>query len=78
MEKIKEGIIGCGFIASRKHLPGMTRLEGFEGFAFCDLILENSIEHESLILSVKEGFGKAVGFLKDVLLTVQPSAMWWA
>ena len=37
-----------------------------------------SIEHEDAMASVEEGFNKAVQFLKDVLLTEQPSAMWWA
>ncbi len=37
-----------------------------------------SIEHEDPMASIDEGFSKAVSFLKDVLLTEQPSAMWWA
>jgi sugar phosphate isomerase/epimerase len=37
-----------------------------------------SIEHEDPMASIDEGFGRAVSFLKDVLLTEQPSAMWWA
>jgi hypothetical protein len=37
-----------------------------------------SIEHEDALASVDEGFQRAVAFLKDVLLTEQPSAMWWA
>jgi len=37
-----------------------------------------SIEHEDPLASIEEGLGKAVSFLKDVLLTEQPAAMWWA
>ncbi len=37
-----------------------------------------SIEHEDPLASIDEGLGKAVSFLKDVLLTEQPTAMWWA
>jgi sugar phosphate isomerase/epimerase len=37
-----------------------------------------SIEHEDPLASVEEGLGKAVAFLKDVLLYEQPAAMWWA
>jgi sugar phosphate isomerase/epimerase len=37
-----------------------------------------SIEHEDPLASIEEGLGKAISFLKDVLLTEQPAAMWWA
>ncbi|MCU0485925.1 MAG: sugar phosphate isomerase/epimerase [Anaerolineales bacterium] len=37
-----------------------------------------SIEHEDPLASIEEGLGKAVSFLKDVLLSEQPAAMWWA
>jgi len=37
-----------------------------------------SIEHEDPLLSVEEGFRRAVSFLRDILLTEPPSAMWWA
>lgn len=37
-----------------------------------------SIEHEDPLMSIEEGLSKAVSFLKDVLMTEQPSAMWWA
>ncbi len=42
MKKIRAGIIGCGFIANGKHLPSMTRVEGIEPVAFCDLIPERA------------------------------------
>lgn len=38
MAKIKVGIVGCGFIANRKHLPMLTMHEDVEVVAFCDLI----------------------------------------
>jgi sugar phosphate isomerase/epimerase len=37
-----------------------------------------SIEHEDPLASIDEGFAKAVAFLKEALLTEQPSGMWWA
>lgn len=37
-----------------------------------------SIEHEDSLMSVNEGFQKAVAFLKDVIRTEKPGAMWWA
>ena len=37
-----------------------------------------SIEHEDSLMSVNDGFTKAAGFLKDVLLHEKPGAMWWA
>jgi sugar phosphate isomerase/epimerase len=55
---------------SWRELVSTLRLTGY------DYVL--SIEHEDPMLSVDEGFSKAVSFLKDVLLTEQPSAMWWA
>jgi predicted dehydrogenase len=43
MEKIRIGIIGCGFIANRKHLPMMTQHEDVEVVAFCDIIKERAV-----------------------------------
>jgi sugar phosphate isomerase/epimerase len=37
-----------------------------------------SIEHEDPLMSADEGLGKAVEFLKGVLLYEEPGAMWWA
>jgi len=37
-----------------------------------------SIEHEDSLMSVNEGFQKAVGFLKGILLSEKPGGMWWA
>jgi predicted dehydrogenase len=42
MAKIKVGIIGCGFIANRKHLPMLSLHEDVEVVAFCDLIKERA------------------------------------
>lgn len=53
-----------------RSLVSTLRLTGY------DYVL--SIEHEDPLLSINEGFSRAVNFLKDVLLTEQPSAMWWA
>ncbi|MGL5381342.1 sugar phosphate isomerase/epimerase family protein [Clostridium sp.] len=36
-----------------------------------------SIEHEDPIMSIDEGFNRAVTNLKSVLITEQPSAPWW-
>ena len=41
-ETIRVGIIGCGGIANGKHLPGLTKLEGVEVVALCDLIPEKA------------------------------------
>ncbi|HSB66231.1 MAG TPA: sugar phosphate isomerase/epimerase [Anaerolineales bacterium] len=53
-----------------RELVSTLRLVGY------DYVL--SIEHEDAMLSIDEGFSKAVSFLKEVLLTEQPAAMWWA
>lgn len=37
-----------------------------------------SIEHEDSLMSVNEGFTKAVSFLKEILLSEEPGQMWWA
>jgi sugar phosphate isomerase/epimerase len=37
-----------------------------------------SIEHEDSLMSVNEGFRKAVAFLKDVIVAEKAGAMWWA
>ena len=42
MEKLKIGIIGCGFIANGKHLPSIARFDDVEVVAFCDLIQERA------------------------------------
>lgn len=47
---LKIGIIGCGGIGTKKHLPALAQVEGLEIVAFCDLIIERAIE-------AKEQFG---------------------
>ena len=37
-----------------------------------------SIEHEDGLMSVEEGFSKAVEFLQQVMLAESPGEMWWA
>jgi sugar phosphate isomerase/epimerase len=37
-----------------------------------------SIEHEDALMSVEEGFTKAVEFLQQAILTDTPGDMWWA
>ncbi len=55
---------------SWRELVSTLRLVGY------DYVL--SIEHEDAMMSAEEGFRRAVSFLKDVILTEKPSAMWWA
>jgi sugar phosphate isomerase/epimerase len=55
---------------SWRTLVSTLRLVGY------DYVL--SIEHEDPMLSVEEGFSRAVSFLKEVILTEQPASMWWA
>lgn len=37
-----------------------------------------SIEHEDGLMSPREGLEKAVAFLKEIIISEQPEAMWWA
>jgi sugar phosphate isomerase/epimerase len=37
-----------------------------------------SIEHEDSLMSIDEGFRKAVAFLKDVTISEPPPKVWWA
>lgn len=43
MEKLKVGIIGCGGIATTKHMPALEKIEEVELVAFCDLIEERAV-----------------------------------
>ena len=43
-EKIKIGIIGCGGIATKKHMPALKKLNDCEMVAFCDIIPERAEE----------------------------------
>lgn len=44
MEKqiIKIGIIGCGGIANGKHMPALSKVDGVEMVAFCDIIKDRA------------------------------------
>ncbi len=53
-----------------KDFVSTLRLIGYDGVI--------SIEHEDSLMSVNEGFQKAVEFLEDVLLREKPGEMWWA
>ena len=45
MEKtLRIGIIGCGGIATSKHMPSLKKVAGVEMVAFCDIIEERAIE----------------------------------
>ena len=50
MEKVKVGIIGCGFSAggagsvNQIHMPSLSKLEDVELAAFCDLIEEKAVK----------------------------------
>jgi sugar phosphate isomerase/epimerase len=52
-----------------RHMVSELRLAGYDGAL--------SIEHEDSLLSVNEGFTRAVDFLKDVVLTESPGEAWW-
>ncbi len=53
-----------------KDIVSTLRLVGYD-----DVL---SIEHEDSLMSVNEGFQKAVAFLKEVVLFEKPGEMWWA
>ena len=50
MRKLRVGVVGCGGIANRKHMPAMKKSGKFEIVAFCDLIEERAKK-------AKEDFG---------------------
>lgn len=41
-KKFKVGIVGCGGIATQKHLPALSNLKNVEVVAFCDIIPERA------------------------------------
>ncbi|MGN1075327.1 MAG: sugar phosphate isomerase/epimerase, partial [Eubacteriales bacterium] len=53
-----------------KDIISNLRMVGYDGAI--------SIEHEDGLMSAKEGLEKAVSFLKDVIITEDRAAMWWA
>lgn len=50
-------------------LVSELRLAGYDGVI--------SIEHEDSLMSVDEGFRKAVSFLKNTIMTESPGEAWW-
>ncbi|MDP9365965.1 MAG: sugar phosphate isomerase/epimerase [Chloroflexota bacterium] len=50
-------------------LVSELRLAGYDGAI--------SIEHEDSLMSINEGFSKAVGFLKDTVITETAGEAWW-
>ena len=53
----------CNFLST-------LRMIGYDGVL--------SIEHEDSLMSMNEGFQRAVAFLKEILLTESVGEMWWA
>lgn len=51
-------------------LMSELRLAGYDGAI--------SIEHEDSLLSINEGFLRAVAFLKEAIIREQPAEAWWA
>ena len=43
MKTVKVGIIGCGGIATKKHMPSLAKVKGCEMVAFCDIIEERAV-----------------------------------
>jgi len=44
LKKLKVGVVGCGGIATGKHLPALSRNKNVEVVAFCDIIESKAIE----------------------------------
>ena len=44
MDKVRVGIIGCGGIANKKHMPALKKLENVEMVAFCDIVEERAVK----------------------------------
>ncbi len=42
MREIRVGIIGCGGIATRKHMPALKKVKGVKLVGFCDIILSRA------------------------------------
>lgn len=45
---LRVGIIGCGGIGSKKHIPALAQIEEVELVAFCDLIIERAVEAKNI------------------------------
>ena len=55
-KKLKVGIIGCGGIANGKHMPALSKVEGVEMVAFCDIVKLTALDFCSLFFSFKLAF----------------------
>ena len=44
MDKVRVGVIGCGGIANKKHMPALKKLPNVEMVAFCDIIEERAVK----------------------------------
>lgn len=42
MSKLRIGIIGCGSIANKKHMPALKKIDEVEMVAFCDIVEERA------------------------------------
>lgn len=63
--------VGYGHdVQTWKDIFSELRLAGYD-----DVV---SIEHEDSLMSVGEGLGKAIAFLKDVMMFEDRGGMWWA
>jgi sugar phosphate isomerase/epimerase len=63
--------VGCGHsIQEWSDIISALRLYGY------DYVL--SIEHEDPLMSIDEGFDRAVTNLKSIMIKNQPTDMWWA
>ncbi|MCH8807914.1 MAG: sugar phosphate isomerase/epimerase [Planctomycetes bacterium] len=52
-----------------KPFVSMLKLKGYDGVI--------SIEHEDALMSIQEGFEKAVEYLRGVIIKQEPGAAWW-
>ena len=52
-----------------KPFVSMLRTKGYDGVI--------SIEHEDSLMSVQEGFEKAVAYLRSVMITQKAGDAWW-
>ena len=56
---IKVGIIGCGGIANKKHMPALKKVADCEMVAFCDIVPEKAEKAEKPAVEKKETAPKA-------------------
>jgi predicted dehydrogenase len=44
MDKVRVGVIGCGGISNKKHMPALKKLPNVEMVAFCDVVEERAVK----------------------------------